>query len=150
MPTCLARICLAFLTAAALLGLAATGPAGAAPLIAGGVYSESTSKVCGAPVNCTMLFTGVPPGRVLVVRNLTCSVRHTNGVIPRFFTFAGNGGRGSWVPLGPSYVHDGLRIYTVNLETMVLFGGGQSPTISLTMSAGATQQLYCTITGDYT
>lgn len=145
----LVRLSRAFLTAAALLGLAATGPAGAAPLIAGGVYSESTSQVCNGPVNCTKLFTGVSPGHTLVVRNLTCSVRHNTGVYPVYFTLAGNGGRSTWVPLGPSFAHGGLRVYAVNLETMTLFAGGQSPTISLTMNAGANMQLYCTITGDY-
>lgn len=138
----------AFLLTAAILGLAATGPAGAAPAIVGAFYSENNSKSCGGVASCTMSFSAIPAGRSVVVRNLTCSVRHgaaaTTSIL---FPFTGNG-RNAWPKLGLAVTSGGTRVYTVNEEMFALFTAGQSPAIGLSVNTATTISLFCTISGD--
>ena len=148
MSTCLSHIRRAVLVTAAVLGLATTGPAGAAPIIVGSVYSEYNTKSCGGTTTCSMAFSAIPAGKSVVIRNLTCSVRHgTSATTPILFPFTGNG-RIAWPKLGLAVTSGGTRVYTVNEEMFALFTAGQSPAIGFSVNTATTIFLYCTISGD--
>jgi hypothetical protein len=137
-----------------MLAWICTGPSPvfAAPIIADNYYEERISPACPQSFfYCQAYFAATPPGKVLMVERLACTVVSTQPIIESTLnvsvTMNGVASRTFPVAFAKTVQVENLHYYNVNEEVKIRIGPTRYPFVRIEYPNAGSANLECVIIG---